>query len=107
MTSTTEPLDPSASPAPLTAAPVAPPAATEPRKAPKDPWDLPDVSGLVVGVLGGTGEQGRGLAYRFAKAGQKVVLGSRAAERAREVAAGIGLGVEGADNAECARRSDV
>ena len=26
------------------------------------PHDLPDVSGLVVGVLGGTGEQGRGLA---------------------------------------------
>ncbi|GAA3945983.1 NADPH-dependent F420 reductase [Streptomyces gulbargensis] len=107
MTSTTEPLDPSASTAPLAAAPVVPPLSTEPRKAPKDPWDLPDVSGLVVGVLGGTGEQGRGLAYRFAKAGQKVVLGSRAAERAREAAAEIGLGVEGADNAECARRSDV
>jgi hypothetical protein len=28
------------------------------KKAPaKDPWDLPDVSGLVVGVLGGTGER--------------------------------------------------
>ncbi|MFF9221917.1 NADPH-dependent F420 reductase, partial [Streptomyces viridosporus] len=35
--------------------PDATPAAT-PAKAPaKDPWDLPDVSGLVVGVLGGTG----------------------------------------------------
>ncbi len=43
------------------------------QKAPaKDPWDLPDVSGLVVGVLGGTGDQGRGLAYRLAKAGQQV-----------------------------------
>ncbi|MEV0695428.1 SDR family NAD(P)-dependent oxidoreductase, partial [Streptomyces sp. NPDC050388] len=29
----------------------------------KDPWDLPDVSGLVVGVLGGTGPQGKGLAH--------------------------------------------
>ncbi|MGA4842365.1 NADPH-dependent F420 reductase [Streptomyces sp. G45] len=77
-------------------------------KAPaKDPWDLPDVSGLVVGVLGGTGDQGRGLAYRFARAGQKVIIGSRAAERAEAAAAEIGLGVEGADNAECARRSDV
>ncbi|GAA2401648.1 NADPH-dependent F420 reductase [Streptomyces glaucosporus] len=79
-----------------------------PKKAPaKDPWELPDVSGLVVGVLGGTGDQGRGLAYRLARAGQKVIIGSRAAERARAAAEELGHGVEGADNAECARRSDV
>ncbi|MCY0926642.1 NADPH-dependent F420 reductase [Streptomyces sp. H27-H1] len=80
----------------------------QPAKAPaKDPWDLPDVSGLVVGVLGGTGDQGRGLAYRLARAGQKVIIGSRAADRARTAADELGLGVEGADNAECARRSDI
>ncbi|WP_079431689.1 NADPH-dependent F420 reductase [Streptomyces katrae] len=73
----------------------------------KDPWDLPDVSGLVVGVLGGTGDQGRGLAYRLARAGQKVIIGSRAADRAETAARELGLGVEGADNAECARRSDI
>ncbi|WP_345035819.1 NADPH-dependent F420 reductase [Streptomyces sannanensis] len=73
----------------------------------KSAWELPDVSGLVVGVLGGTGDQGRGLAYRLAKAGQKVIIGSRAAERAHAAAEELGLGVEGADNAECARRSDV
>lgn len=73
----------------------------------KDPWDLPDVSGLTVGVLGGTGDQGRGLAYRFARAGQRVVVGSRSAERAAAAAAELGNGVEGAGNAECARRSDV
>lgn len=79
-----------------------------PKPAPrKDPWDLPDVSGLTVGVLGGTGDQGRGLAYRLARAGQRVVIGSRAAERAEQAAAELGLGVEGADNAECARRSDI
>ncbi|WP_225642237.1 NADPH-dependent F420 reductase [Streptomyces werraensis] len=79
-----------------------------PKKAPaKDPWDLPDVSGLVVGVLGGTGPQGKGLAYRLAKAGQKVIIGSRAAERAQAAAEEIGHGIEGADNAETARRSDV
>ncbi|GHC66468.1 NADPH-dependent F420 reductase [Streptomyces flavofungini] len=82
-----------------------------PQQAPaKDPWDLPDVSGLVVGVLGGTGDQGRGLAYRLARAGQKVIIGSRAAERAAAAAAELGRGVEGiegADNAECARRSDI
>lgn len=73
----------------------------------KDPWDLPDVSGLTVGVLGGTGPQGKGLAYRFARAGQKVIIGSRAAERAEAAAGELGQGIEGADNAECARRSDI
>ena len=82
-------------------------AGTAPKPAAKDPWDLPDVSGLVVGVLGGTGDQGRGLAYRLARAGQKVIIGSRAVERAEAAAGELGFGVEGADNAECARRSDV
>ncbi|MGW3625815.1 NADPH-dependent F420 reductase [Streptomyces sp. NPDC000880] len=82
-------------------------AGTAPKAPAKDPWDLPDVSDLVVGVLGGTGDQGRGLAYRLARAGQKVIIGSRAAERAETAAAELGLGIEGADNAECARRSDV
>ncbi|MFF2653695.1 NADPH-dependent F420 reductase [Streptomyces sp. NPDC058045] len=74
---------------------------------PRDPWDLPDVSGLVVGVLGGTGPQGRGLAHRLARAGQRVLIGSRDAERARTTAAGLGDGIEGTGNAEAARRSDV
>ncbi|AQU68984.1 NADPH-dependent F420 reductase [Streptomyces niveus] len=78
-----------------------------PKPPAKDPWDLPDVSDLTVGVLGGTGDQGRGLAYRLARAGQKVIIGSRAAERAEAAAAELGLGVEGADNAGCARRSDI
>ncbi|MFF4183904.1 NADPH-dependent F420 reductase [Streptomyces sp. NPDC001691] len=82
-------------------------AGTAAKPAAKDPRELPDVSGLVVGVLGGTGDQGRGLAYRLARAGQKVIIGSRAAERARTAADELGLGVEGADNAECARRSDI
>ncbi|MGY0062368.1 NADPH-dependent F420 reductase [Streptomyces sp. LZ34] len=84
---------------------------TPAKKAPaKDPWDLPDVSDLVVGVLGGTGDQGRGLAYRLARVGQKVIIGSRAAERARTAAEELGgeqSGIEGAENVECARRSDV
>lgn len=79
-----------------------------PKPPAKDPWELPDVSGLTVGVLGGTGDQGRGLAYRLGRAGQKVIIGSRAAERAEAAAAELGVeSVEGADNAECARRSDI
>jgi 8-hydroxy-5-deazaflavin:NADPH oxidoreductase len=82
--------------------------AQQPAKASaKDPWDLPDVSGLVVGVLGGTGPQGKGLAYRLARAGQKVIIGSRATERAQAAADELGHGIEGFDNAEAARRSDV
>ncbi|WP_330457535.1 NADPH-dependent F420 reductase [Streptomyces sp. NBC_00820] len=88
----------------MTSTDSAPTAAKAPAR---DPWDLPDVSGLVVGVLGGTGPQGKGLAHRLAKAGQKVIIGSRAAERAQAAAEELGYGVEGADNAETARRSDI
>jgi NADPH-dependent F420 reductase len=80
---------------------------TSPAAPKKNPGDLPDVTGLTVGVLGGTGDQGRGLAYRLARSGQQVIVGSRAAERARQAARELQLGIEGAENAECARRSDV
>ncbi|GGX17235.1 NADPH-dependent F420 reductase [Streptomyces noursei] len=106
MTTSDAAATPSATPAETTAGTPA----TAAKPAARDPWDLPDVSGLVIGVLGGTGDQGRGLAYRFARAGHKVIIGSRAAERARAAAdePQLGsLGVEGAANADCARRSDV
>ncbi|HWG94116.1 MAG TPA: NADPH-dependent F420 reductase [Mycobacteriales bacterium] len=67
----------------------------------------PDLDGLVVAVLGGTGPQGRGLARRFAAAGLRVVLGSRSAERAQETAASLGDGVTGADNRGAAEQGDV
>lgn len=72
-----------------------------------DPRQLPDVSGLSVGVLGGTGEQGRGLARRLAMAGHPVVIGSRDAARAAGIAAEIGFGVTGLANEDCARGADV
>ncbi|ACU34853.1 NADPH-dependent F420 reductase [Actinosynnema pretiosum subsp. pretiosum] len=70
------------------------------------------VEDLTVGVLGGTGAQGKGLALRWAKAGLKVVIGSRSAERAGEAASAIRAetgaeGVSGADNEACARQADV
>ena len=67
----------------------------------------PDVSTLVVAVLGGTGEQGRGLARRLALAGHRVVLGSRDRERAVAAAQGLPADVEGADNATAAELGDV
>jgi len=53
---------------------------------------LPDVSSLVVGVLGGTGDQGRGLARRLSIAGHRVLIGSRDAGRASAAAAELGGG---------------
>ena len=51
-----------------------------------------------VGVLGGTGPQGRGLGLRLALAGYEVVLGSRSPERAGDAARGLCAehGVDGA-----------
>ncbi len=66
-----------------------------------------DVADLIVGVLGGTGDQGRGLAYRLAAAGNPVIVGSRSAERAQAAAAELGRGVRGMANADAARESDV
>ena len=66
-----------------------------------------DVADLIVGVLGGTGDQGRGLAYRLAAAGNPVIIGSRSAERAQAAAADLGRGVRGMANADAARESDV
>lgn len=66
-----------------------------------------DAAGLVVGVLGGTGDQGRGLAYRLGQAGNPVIIGSRSTERAEAAAAGLGTAARGMANADAAREADV
>lgn len=40
-----------------------------------------------IGILGGTGKEGKGLAYRWLKAGYTVLIGSRQAEKAQAAAA--------------------
>src|SRR4051794_28927525 len=50
----------------------------------------PAVAGLSLAFLGGTGDQGRGLARRFAIAGNPVIIGSRQAERATQAADELG-----------------
>jgi len=57
----------------------------------------------IIAILGGTGQEGGGLALRFAKAGHRVILGSRSAARAAQFAAEMnarlgGHAVSGADN---------
>ncbi|MCU1593389.1 MAG: NADPH-dependent reductase [Frankiales bacterium] len=72
---------------------------------------MTDLSALTIGVLGGTGPQGRGLAFRFAQSGLNVILGSRSTEKgeaaAAELAEKVGKPVGGADNLGCAEQSDV
>ena len=74
---------------------------------------VPDLRQMTVGVLGGTGEQGRGLARRWAGAGLTVLIGSRSEQRARAIAASVAAGipapaeVRGHDNAAVARAADV
>ena len=78
-----------------------------------DASSLPDVSDVTVGIFGGTGPQGRGLAYRFARGGLAVRIGSRVAERGEQAAAELAAlpgvapgGLTGGDN-EYAAASDV
>ena len=69
----------------------------------------PDVATLTIGILGGTGDQGRGLARRFALAGSPVIIGSRSAERAVAAAQALGtdLGIRGMANPDAAATADV
>jgi NADPH-dependent F420 reductase len=65
------------------------------------------LDGLVIGILGGTGPQGRGLARRFAMAGHRVIIGSRNHDRADGVAREIGYGARGLANQNAARESSL
>lgn len=65
-----------------------------------------------IGFIGGTGPEGKGLAYRFALAGHEVVIGSRTSERgagaAKEVAErAAGASVTGGENADAAREAEL
>jgi 8-hydroxy-5-deazaflavin:NADPH oxidoreductase len=71
------------------------------------PGDGPEAAHMAIGILGGTGDQGRGLAARFAAAGNPVIIGSRSAERAEAAAASLGLPVRGMANADAAGAADI
>jgi len=74
---------------------------------------LPEVADLIVGIVGGTGDQGRGLAYRLARAGQRIVIGSRTAERGAAAGAEVAAmprvvgEVSGGANADACAAADV
>ena len=66
-----------------------------------------------IAILGGTGPEGLGLANRFARAGEHIVIGSRDAARARETASqlrgrlGAAATIRGTDNATAAEQSEI
>ncbi len=66
----------------------------------------------VIAVLGGTGNEGPGLAMRWANAGYKIIIGSRQKEKAEATAAELNekLGIDtitGLENSEAAQVADI
>ena len=67
---------------------------------------------MKIAILGGTGEQGPGLALRWAMAGEEVIIGSRSQERAEKVAAELNaeLGqtrIRGLENPQAAEAAEI
>ncbi|HVO59807.1 MAG TPA: NADPH-dependent F420 reductase [Terriglobales bacterium] len=66
-----------------------------------------------IAILGGTGNQGRGLALRWARAGETIIIGSRDAQRAGEAArkiaeeAGPSARVSGMENSAACNSTDL
>ncbi|MCQ3937771.1 MAG: NADPH-dependent F420 reductase [Chloroflexi bacterium] len=68
---------------------------------------------LTIAVLGGTGREGKGLAYRWARAGYHVIIGSRSEEKAAAAAKEIqemlrdGTTVAGMSNQQAAKEANI
>jgi NADPH-dependent F420 reductase len=66
-----------------------------------------------IAILGGTGPAGTGLALRWARAGETIIIGSRSRERAEEAAAkirelaGVNAKVSGEENAAACAATDM
>jgi NADPH-dependent F420 reductase len=66
-----------------------------------------------IAILGGTGPAGTGLALRWARAQESIIIGSRDAQRARDVAAavrgkvGFGALVSGMENSAACAAADI
>lgn len=60
-----------------------------------------------IAVVGGTGKLGAAIARRLAKAGRRVIIGSRSADSAQKAAAELGFGLTGLANADAAAAGDI
>ncbi len=61
----------------------------------------------VIAIVGGTGQEGSGLAKCWNRAGYPVIIGSRDADRAKTIAAQLPGNVEGASNAEAIQKASI
>ncbi|MGB8223724.1 MAG: NADPH-dependent F420 reductase [Polyangiales bacterium] len=66
---------------------------------------------MKIGIVGGTGREGRGLAVRWAKAGHDVFIGSRQAEKgsakAAELSQTFGVTLHGGDNVAACEHAEL
>jgi NADPH-dependent F420 reductase len=70
---------------------------------------------MKIAVLGGTGDQGLGIAIRFVQAGKNVIIGSRKAEKAENAVEEIKIlleteelpNLEGLSNEDAAKKADI
>jgi len=68
-----------------------------------------------IAVIGGTGKEGKGLAYRWARAGYEVIIGSRKLEKAKQAVEEISkmfpaektVVISGEENNDAAKEGDV
>ncbi len=66
-----------------------------------------------IAIIGGTGPEGMGLALRWARSGENILIGSRDPQRAREASAqltaraGAAVRIQGMENAEAVAAADI
>lgn len=68
---------------------------------------MPDAVKPLIGIIGGTGDLGSGLAKGWAAAGYRVVIGSRSQEKAAKLAESLGENISGDDNVGAAKSADI
>jgi NADPH-dependent F420 reductase len=69
----------------------------------------------IIAILGGTGKEGKGLAYQWAKRGHSIIIGSRSLEKAQQAANQVNQKLEpftskrvlGMDNGQAAERCAI
>lgn len=68
---------------------------------------------MIIAIIGGTGKEGKGLAYRWAKSGHQVIIGSREQEKAQRIASELNetypniKPLQGKQNLIAAQNADV
>ena len=68
---------------------------------------MSNAENITIAVVGGSGDLGSAIARRLAKAGRKVIVGSRSAESAAAAAERLGFGIVGLANEAAAAAADI